>query len=162
MMPAGTGHRHSAAALAVPPGSYERVFPGRPDQVRQARIFVADALRGHPVTENAVLSVSELAGNSVAHSASGQPGGQFTVQLDVLPGDTIWLEVADDGGPWRLAPCDSHLHGLQIVRMLASDAGVTGSPDEGWVAWARFDQPAFAPAASTPRPRAVPSPTQLR
>jgi len=155
MMPAGTGRRRTAAALAVPPGSYERVFPGRPDQVRQARRFVADTLQGHPVTESAVLGVSELAGNSVAHSASGQPGGQFTVHLDVMAGDTIWLEVADDGGPWRLMRCDNHLHGLQIVRMLASDAGVTGGPDEGWVAWARFDWPG-APGTRIPSARPAP------
>ena len=155
MRPAGTGHRPTAATWAGPPGSYERVFPGRPDQIRQARVFVTGTLHGHPVTENAVLAVSELASNSVAHSASGRPGGEFTVHLDVLTGDTIWLEVADDGGPWRLARCDDHVHGLQIVRMLASDAGVTGGPDEGWVAWARFDWPA-APAATIPPTRPAP------
>jgi len=160
-MTAGTRHRHTVATPAARPGSYERLFPGRPDQVRQARVFVTKVLNGHPVTENAVLAVSELAGNSVAHSASGRPGGQFTVHLDVLAGDTIWLEVADEGGPWRLARCDDHLHGLQVVRLLASDAGVTGGPDEGWVAWARFDW-LTAPLTGIPRPAGPGEVTVLR
>ena len=88
MRPAGTGHRRTDAAWAVPPGSYEQVFPGRPDQIRQARVFVTGTLHSHPVTESAVLAVSELASNSVAHSASGRSGGQFTVHLDVLPTGT--------------------------------------------------------------------------
>jgi serine/threonine-protein kinase RsbW len=155
-MPAGTGHRSTAAALAVPPGSYERAFPGRPDQIRQAREFVTGVLQGHPITESAVLSVSELASNAVAHSASGRPGGEFTVHLDVVPGDTVWLEVADDGGTWRPVLYDGHMHGLQIVRMLASDAGVSGGADEGWVAWARFDWPAAGPVARILPARPVP------
>ena len=69
-----------SAALAMPPGSGERVFPAeqvfpaRPEQVGAARRFVARLLAGTPVADDAVLCVSELAGNCVSHSVSGCPG----------------------------------------------------------------------------------------
>jgi serine/threonine-protein kinase RsbW len=155
MTPAGPGRLSTAGALlAVPPGRYERVFPGRPEQVRAARVFVAGLLGHHPVTENAVLCVSELAGNCVAHSASGRPGGRFTVHLEVTASGSVWLEVTDDGGPWRPAVHDGHLHGLQIVDLLCSESGVTGGPADGWAVWARFDWPGLSatiiPAAREP------------
>jgi anti-sigma regulatory factor (Ser/Thr protein kinase) len=135
--PCGSG----SAALAMPPGSGEQVFPARPEQVGAARRFVARLLAGTPVADDAVLCVSELAGNCVSHSVSGYLGGTFTVRVEPHDGDYVWLEVADQGGPWRPSAPDGRVHGLEIVRRLASESGVAGSLLTGWEAWARLDWP---------------------
>jgi hypothetical protein len=129
------------AALAGPPRSREQVFPARPEQVSAARRFVAGLLAGTPVADDAILCVSELTGNCVSHSVSGCPGGIFTVRVELYDGDYVWLEVADQGGPWRPSLPDGRVHGLEIVRRLASDSGVAGSVFAGWEAWARLDWP---------------------
>ena len=83
-------------------GPRRRVFPGRPDQVRQARRFVARALDGCPAADDAVLGVSELASNAVQHSRSGQ-GGRF--QVLVWRGRaSACIAVIDDGARCGPAP----------------------------------------------------------
>jgi Histidine kinase-like ATPase domain len=128
-------------ALADPPGHYEQVFPGRLDQVAAARRFLARLLDGYPVADDAVLCGSELAANCVEHSASGAPGGTFTVRAHVRPGDFVWLEVAGGGGPWQAPERDGRPHGLEIVGQFAARTGVSGSARTGWVTWARIDWP---------------------
>ncbi len=145
MRPARTQLRGaSGAALAVPPGRHERVFAGYLDQVGAARQFLAGLLAGTPVADDAVFCVSELAANCVTHSASGQPGGTFTVRVEIRDGDYVWLEVAGGGGVWRPPELDGRQHGLEIIGRLVSDAGVAGSPCSGWEVWARIDWPARA------------------
>jgi anti-sigma regulatory factor (Ser/Thr protein kinase) len=142
MTPAGPGLRGAgSAALAPPPRAREQVFPARPEQVGAARRFVAGLLAGTPVADDVVLCVSELAGNSVSHSVSGYPGGTFTVRVEVHDGDYVWLEVTDQGGPWHPSAPDGRVHGLEIVRRLASESGVAGSVFTGWETWARLDWP---------------------
>jgi two-component sensor histidine kinase len=94
--------------------------------------------------------LSELASNSVLHSASRRPGGAFTVRAEVRHGDHVRVEVHDEGGPWaeRRGTGDGRLHGLAIVRSLAADSGTDGNALTGWIAWARLDwPPAVSPAA---------------
>jgi serine/threonine-protein kinase RsbW len=133
------GLRNTAAALRL--DAYEQAFPARPEQVGAARRFVARLLAGTPVADDAVLCVSELASNCVSYSVSGRPGGTFTVRVEPHDGDYVWLEVADQGGPWRPSAPDGRMHGLEIVRRLASESGVAGSVFTGWEAWARLDWP---------------------
>ena len=130
-----------AAAFAAGPGTHERAFPARPEQVGEARRFVARILAGTPVADDAVLCVSELAGNCVSYSVSARPGGAFAVRAEVHGGDYVWLEVTDEGGLWRPSAPDGRVHGLEIVRRLASESGVAGSALTGWEAWARLDWP---------------------
>jgi transcriptional regulator with XRE-family HTH domain len=80
-----------------PGGAWSRVFPGRADQVREARAFLRAILADCPVADAALLVCSELAANSVQHSRSGQPGGTFTVSAEIRPGAGVWVEVQDDG-----------------------------------------------------------------
>jgi len=135
------GATGAGAAVGGPPGTHQRAFPARPEQVAEARRFVRGLLAGRPVADDAVLCVSELAGNCVIHSASGQLGAVFTVRAEVHDGDYVWLEVADGGGLWGEAERDGRPHGLDIIGALASASGVAGSAQAGWVVWARIDWP---------------------
>ena len=138
MTPGATGQ---VTALGGRAGKHQRAFPARPEQVAEARQFVRVLLGDCPVLDDAVLCVSELAGNCVTHSASGQLGAVFTVRAEVHDGDYVWLEVADGGGLWGEVERDGRPHGLDIIGKLASESGVAGSARTGWVVWARIDWP---------------------
>ena len=129
------------ARSGPPPVFGARVFPARPEQVQTARRFVGGLLAGTPVADDAMLCVSEFAGNCVSHSVSGYTGGIFTVRVEMYDGDYVWLEVADQGGLWHSSAPDGRMHGLEIVRRLASESGVAGSLFGGWEVWARLDWP---------------------
>jgi anti-sigma regulatory factor (Ser/Thr protein kinase) len=141
MTSAGPGLCSTAGSALALARCCEHVFPARPEQVSVARRFVAGCLGDTPVADDAILCVSELAGNCVSHSVSGSAGGTFTVRVEVHDGDYVWLEVADEGGPWRPSAPDGRVHGLEIVRRLASESGVAGSVFTGWETWARLDWP---------------------
>jgi two-component sensor histidine kinase len=138
-------HRTTAAAS---PLARSRAFPAQPAQVREARQFLRAVLDGCQVADDVVLCMSELATNSCLHSASGKAGGTFTVRAEVHPGDYVWIEVEDSGGPWnQRAHPDGRPHGLDIVRAYAADWGIDGDPLTGWAVWARIDWfPASGPA----------------
>jgi hypothetical protein len=151
----------------VPLRKYDRVFPGTPGQVSQARKFLAAALECCPVADDAVLCLSELASNSVLYSDSKKTGGTFTVRAEVRDGDYVRVEVEDNGGPWQeRAHRDGRPHGLDIVRNLTTNSGKDGNPFTGWVMWARFDWPAPATggsaAASPDRARLPGTGTRVR
>ena len=101
------------ARVSVPPCSggliWRRVFPGTLDQAPRAREFVRLLLADAPRADDAELIVSELVGNALRHSRSGEPGGWFVVEVmsHPLPGaenpgpDTaaaVLLTVYDCGG----------------------------------------------------------------
>jgi anti-sigma regulatory factor (Ser/Thr protein kinase) len=141
-----TASHHGPQATASA-RTWIRQFPARPEQVGRARRFLALALEGCPVADDAVLCLSELAGNSVLHSRSRRPGGTFTVRAEVCDGDYVRVEVRDEGGPWHgHCGADGRPHGLAIVRCLASDSGIDGDALTGWIAWARIDWPGPQPS----------------
>ena len=122
---------------AVAPAAWQSCsgrFPGRPDQVGEARAFVARFLHGHTAADEAILLVSELCANAVAHSASGRPGGTFTVRAEI-EGPVVRAEVEDQGSGWdgnlRAAQCP---HGLFLLRQFSAACGaVPRGP--GWLIW---------------------------
>ncbi|MGW4667092.1 ATP-binding protein [Streptosporangium sandarakinum] len=61
--------------------TYRRTFPGRADQIPEARRFVRFLLEGSPRRDDAEQIVAELAANAVARTASGQPHGTFIVEV---------------------------------------------------------------------------------
>ncbi len=127
-----------AAGAARPvPLTWTRVFPARPDQVGEARRFLALILDGLPAAEDAILCVSELVTNAVIHSRSRRPGGCFTVSAGIRPGDRLRIEVADQGGRWAqpVSTDGQHGRGLLIVGRLARTWGVTGDPGAGRTVW---------------------------
>ncbi|HET9895192.1 MAG TPA: ATP-binding protein [Streptosporangiaceae bacterium] len=114
-----------------------RAFPGCPDQVARARQFVADELAGCPVSDGAVLCVSELATNALTHTASGD-GGKFEVVVQ------RWLSLArvsvrDEGSQEspEARPLDlvsESGRGLGLVALVADRWGESGDGD-GRVIW---------------------------
>jgi serine/threonine-protein kinase RsbW len=128
--------------------SCERSFPGRLDQVREARAFTIRMLGGCPAADDAVLLVSELATNACTYTASGAPGGTFTVRIERFRG-LIRAEVEDQGSTW-----DGNLssaqppHGLYLLQALSVSCG-TYPGARGWVAWCTLGTPP-SPSPSSP------------
>ena len=90
----------AAGTTAAPVITWARTFPAVPAQVREARRFLAGLLDGGPAAGDALICLSELASNAVVHSRSSQPGGTFTVRVQ-LAGQRLRVEVCDQGGPWH-------------------------------------------------------------
>lgn len=127
--------------------SAEQEFAGIPASARSARTFVAALVEDAPLRNAAVLAVSELATNAILHSRSGQPGGTFTVFVEVCNGTAAawaYVEVTDHGGgtiPLDRREVPAHTgsgRGLGVVRALAAEWGVISSAD-GHRVWGRFD-----------------------
>lgn len=131
---------------AAPPSTapHEQVFPAHPGQVGAARGYLSAILAGCPAAEDAVLCLSELATNAITHSRSRQPGGAFTVRVQ-LHGGRLRVEVSDQGGPWqsptRASPDEQNGRGLLIVGQLASRWGCAGHRQRGWTVWYEIDGP---------------------
>jgi anti-sigma regulatory factor (Ser/Thr protein kinase) len=105
--------------------SDEHTFPHAVESVGRARRFALEALGDAPpdVIDSIAVMVSELATNSVRHAASA-----FTLSIE-RDHRQVRVAVTDDGDrlPSLRAP-DPHDHsgrGLQIVRALADEWGVT-------------------------------------
>ncbi|WP_165978573.1 ATP-binding protein [Actinomadura darangshiensis] len=128
--------------------TWRRVYPGRLDQVPQARSWSAMLLADTDCADDAALIVTELCSNALLHTRSGEPKGWFGVEI--TRGRQARIAVHDLGG--RPAPpmavttspqpgeeqdaLAEHGHGLQAVRELAIQIGVSGSPDSGHTVWA--------------------------
>ena len=95
----------------------------------------------HDVIDDVALLVTELASNAIAFSASGRPGGIFTVRLRHVPGDHIRVEVQDAGSDWHgdIAGSATHPHGLYLLLALAAACGTEGSARSRTV-WFRLDE----------------------
>jgi len=123
--------------------SGRRVFPGRADQVAQARRFVVATLGSRsPLGDAAGLLVSEAVTNALLHSASGHDHGTFTV-VYVLARGRLRVEVHDGGGPGtprqRVHGLESMTgRGLELFEALASRWGHRGD-ERGRVVWFELD-----------------------
>jgi anti-sigma regulatory factor (Ser/Thr protein kinase) len=140
--------RSIARATPRPPSSDQRTaiigsatIPGRPEEVRGARAFVARTLSvGQAPTvdvDTATLLTSELVTNAVLHTASGAPGGTVTiVVVDVADG--VLIEVIDDGSAGTPVVKDDLLtangHGLYLVQQLTAQWGYLRDP-AGTTVW---------------------------
>jgi DNA-binding XRE family transcriptional regulator/anti-sigma regulatory factor (Ser/Thr protein kinase) len=131
-----------SARRAGPGSADSQRFPGRPDQVREARGFLRGILGDCPVADAALLVCSELAANAVQHSRSARPGGAFTVLTQYRPGSWAWVEVQDDGGRWEPGRpgITEGWRGLAIVDELASYWDIR-EEDASRVICARLDWP---------------------
>jgi len=149
---------------------WRRVFPGRDDQVREMRRWLAGLLAGAPERDDVVVVAVELVTNAIRHTASGR-GGLVMVEV-IWCGPVLRVAVADDGaasGP-RLAAGSGGLgeggRGLHLVRALADSTGVCGDPG-GRLVWADIawsgGRPAGPPLPAPPGAgRHRPVPGQMR
>ncbi len=125
--------RPDASCAGIPP-RFCRAFTGHPDQVAQARHFVARALADCPAVADAVLLASELATNAVQHSATGL-GGTFAVAIVHAPG-RVRVTVIDDGAASlpAMAAADelsTSGRGLILVDCLAARWGYAHPAEHG-------------------------------
>lgn len=129
-------------AAAAPVITWARTFPAVPAQVGEARRFLAGVLDGDPACDDAALCLSELASNAVVHSRSREPGGSFTVRVQ-LDSQRLRVEVGDQGGPWgspgRASADEQNGRGLLIVSQLAARWGCAGHSRTGWTVWYELD-----------------------
>jgi anti-sigma regulatory factor (Ser/Thr protein kinase) len=136
-----------------------RVFPGRHQQVAQARRFVMRVLDGCPVTDEAILCVSELAANALLHTASGS-GGQFEVIVHRAQ-SSVRIAVRDDGSHQTptartLDAISEDGRGLGMVALIADRWGQSGDQD-GRTVWfeLRWDPASAASQLSPPGARSA-------
>ncbi len=115
------------ASAAPGPRTCIRSFRASPDQVGEARRFLAQVLGDCPTAPDAVVCLSELVTNSVLYSNSRRPRGRFIVRACLRPAG-VRVEVEDEGGPWkhRRGRDDQRGRGLAIVDALSTDWSVSG------------------------------------
>jgi serine/threonine-protein kinase RsbW len=115
----------------------QRTFPGRADQIARAREFTKRVLGACPVTDEAVLLVSELATNALEHTSTGD-GGQFQVTI-CRNGTSLLIGVSDSGSdktpaPGPLDPESETGRGLGLVELIAERWGYCGD-QHGLTVW---------------------------
>jgi anti-sigma regulatory factor (Ser/Thr protein kinase) len=125
---------------------WRRTFPGRPDQARAVRAFVAALFPGCPRLDDMLLAVDELVVNALRHTKSGQ-GGSFLVEVQRAV-DLVAVSVADEGGPSEPVATDADQlaesgRGLRTISLVADSWGWHGN-DRGRTVSAVF--PAEQPA----------------
>jgi anti-sigma regulatory factor (Ser/Thr protein kinase) len=115
------------APVATRPRTCIRSFSASPDEVREARRFLAQVLGDCPTAPDAVACLSEVVTNAVLYSNSRRPQGRFIVRACLHPAG-LRVEVEDEGGPWehRHGHNDQRGRGLAIVDALATDWSVSG------------------------------------
>ncbi|MHB1430812.1 MAG: ATP-binding protein [Streptosporangiaceae bacterium] len=114
-----------------------------PEQVAQARLFTRSVLHDRPEVETATLVVSELATNALRHTASGGPGGAFTVSVAVRS-DGVMIAVDDLGSqtsePAAGEDADTLAisgRGLPLVAAIAKEWGIAATKN-GRCVWAEL------------------------
>jgi anti-sigma regulatory factor (Ser/Thr protein kinase) len=141
--------------------------PGRPEQVGQARAFVARTLDTNEVgadADAATLLTSEIVTNAIQHTKSGVDGGTITIVVIGLSRGVL-VEIIDDGSAGTpVVKGDLYAaegHGLFLVQHLAAQWGYLRDAT-GTTVW--FHLPAtYEPqqAAGQPGP-AADRPVELR
>jgi anti-sigma regulatory factor (Ser/Thr protein kinase) len=123
---------------------WTRTFKGLPEQVADVREFIRRIVGDVDGINDIVLVASELAGNAIRHSASGDAGGSFVVQV-VAFSDAWHVRVDDQGDPrhFKLQDAgeeDEAGRGLPVVSALARAWGVIGD-NAGRAVWAEVSFP---------------------
>jgi len=154
---AAPGRGNDAAPPAQPwlepTATWQRTFPGEPQQLGELRRWIASLLPPWPPRDDVTSVADELASNAICHTRSGQ-GGKFTVEV-TRHGPLVRVTVIDDGAPDgpRLVddPQSEHGRGLVVVNALAVRAGVHGD-HQGRHVWADIGWDATSTTQAIPAP----------
>jgi anti-sigma regulatory factor (Ser/Thr protein kinase) len=120
-------------------------WDGVPEQLSELRQYLHQTLGDEADgVDDVVLVASELAGNAVLHSRSGEPGGAFTLQVVALS-DAWHVRIDDQGsrcnpGHKATRHTDETGRGLPVVAALARAWGTFGS-SAGRTVWAEVAYP---------------------
>jgi len=119
----------------------QRAFPGRADQIARAREFTKRMLGPCPVTDEAMLLVSELATNALEHTSTAD-GGQFRVTI-CRDATSLLIGVSDNGSaktpePGGLDPESEAGRGLGLVELIADRWGYCGG-EQGRTVWFQME-----------------------
>lgn len=162
---------------------WSRSFRGIAECLSEVRQFTATVLGDRPGVDLVVLAASELAGNAILHTASGEPGGQFVVHIAAFA-DRWQIRVDDGGGPGvprirgavpdpaadgfgvvadpddldAVAGLAEAGRGLALVAAISSDWGVLGD-DYARAVWAEIPHPRPETSAES---AALPQQTTVR
>jgi len=154
MVAASGGPQQSPARQAAPPKlvpgmRWRRVFPGEERQLGILRRWLASLLPESPTRDDLATVATELASNTLRHTASGR-GGWFAVEI-TWHEPVVRVAVADRGGPTEPQviedPAAEHGRGLLVVRGLSVRTGVSGD-HRGRLVWADVRWEGTVPAAT--------------
>lgn len=162
-MLAANGPGRGQSTLGAPPElvpglRWRRIFPGDERQLRVLRSWLASLLPQSPARDDLTVVATELACNTIKHTATGRGGG-FSVEIWWLE-SVIRVAVGDDGGPTEPQviedPEAEHGRGLLLVRGLSVRTGVYGD-HRGRRVWAdvRWDTSPLALTAADPSEAAI-------
>lgn len=135
----------------VPGMRWRRVFPGEERQLRILRRWLASLLGESSARDDLATVATELASNTIRHTASGR-GGWFAVEI-AWHDPVMRVTVADSGASTEPQviedPTAEHGRGLLLVRGLSLRTGVCGD-QRGRLVWAdvRWDGAVPAVAAA--------------
>jgi serine/threonine-protein kinase RsbW len=141
-----TDLRESSVPPPKPPpfiAWWTRRFRGGADQVLEVRRWLEDLLPDCAARADVLLLASELGTNAIVHSRSGEPGGQFSVDIDWAPA-LVRVVIGDEGSakaPAIAARTGDAVQlgesgrGLLLVDDVADDWGTASRPNRRWV-WA--------------------------
>jgi serine/threonine-protein kinase RsbW len=142
--PSGSPGGDAVGSLAqprlAPMESWQRTFPGEPQQLRELRRWIASMLPPRSSRDDVTSVADELASNAICHTRSGL-GGEFTVKI-TRHGRPVRVTVTDGGAPGGPRLVDNldgeGGRGLVVVNALAVRAGVDGN-HHGRAVWADID-----------------------
>ncbi|MEU5160755.1 ATP-binding protein [Streptomyces sp. NPDC020875] len=109
--------------------TYQRLFTGQPQEVSRARHWTRVALGPHPCMDEALLVVTELGTNAIAHSRDGRGSFHLTVTYTET---TATITVTDSGGTGsrpRVTHADEDSlggRGLALVSAYAAEIRISG------------------------------------
>lgn len=120
-------------------------FDGVPERLADVRERVRQIVGDVDGVDDVVLVASELATNAIRHSASGEPGGSYELQVVALS-DAWHVRIGDQGprrspNPTDKLDADEAGRGMAVVAGLARSWAVIGN-SAGRTVWAEIQYPA--------------------